>query len=587
MSESIKPTSNAVEQASFGSGRGGTQELWIASEKTNWFDRWNERASEFCSSILVKETRQALKSRQFVWTYFVLLAAVIIWTLIGLGVTTDGYERGPILLGGFWMILGFPLALIIPFSAYRSLAREFEDGTIDLVSITTMKPRQIVMGKFGSAMLQILMFLSVLAPCIAFTYLLRGIDLTQIVLGLAISTGGSVFLTILGLFLAGCFRSRALGVGVSVLFALLLGWLYVMWCAAMFELAAFGGSGLNFDSPQEQVITYGFVAFFGSTAALLLTVAASQISFSSDNRSSRARVVMIFQQALFVGLAIMVISVDGGSSRFLNEILSAMSLFAGCYWLTMGCLMVGESSHLSRRVMRGLPKSIFSRSMFGLMMPGAGRGFLFALANIWSVSITLIGVGLSVPQIARLVNRSEAQATVGRVTQALITPGGVAAIGASAVYASLFLAIIYLVMLIFAKRKRLWSSGTGPLISFLLGFCLVAGISIASAILHYGYFGMRGSISNVLAFNWFASVMEIASDPVAAAVPPVFYLLAIFAFCVVSAAVAIASRELRVQAVEVPQRVLLESKKRTKRTLPEGESISEIFGELKPKKLND
>ena len=112
----------------------------ISSEKSHWFERFNETCSEWCSSILVKETRQALKSRQFIWTYIVLLVCVGVWTVIGLTFSGNSYQIGPTLLIGFFMILGFPLAVIIPFSAYRSLAREFEDGTISLISITTMKP---------------------------------------------------------------------------------------------------------------------------------------------------------------------------------------------------------------------------------------------------------------------------------------------------------------------------------------------------------------------------------------------------------------------------------------------------------------
>ena len=59
-------------------------ELRIAVEKNHYIDRIVDQFSDWCSPILVKETRQALKSRQFFWTFFLLLAAIALWTMIGL-----------------------------------------------------------------------------------------------------------------------------------------------------------------------------------------------------------------------------------------------------------------------------------------------------------------------------------------------------------------------------------------------------------------------------------------------------------------------------------------------------------------------
>lgn len=60
------------------------EKMRIAPEKTKWLDIQIERASEWFSSILVKESRQALKSRQFLWTFFLMLITVATWTLFAL-----------------------------------------------------------------------------------------------------------------------------------------------------------------------------------------------------------------------------------------------------------------------------------------------------------------------------------------------------------------------------------------------------------------------------------------------------------------------------------------------------------------------
>ena len=569
---------SAIQSSSLGSkNEPENSNLNIANEKTTAWGRLNDRLSEWCSSILVKETRQALKSRQFIWTYFVLLVCVGVWTVLGLAVAYDQYRAGRQLLFGFMVILGFPLGLIIPFGAYRSLAREFEDGTINLISITTMRPYQIVIGKFGSAILQMLIYLSVLAPCICFTYMLRGISLSQILVGLSVGVGGSICLTVLGLFLAGVFRSRALGVGVSVLFVLLLGWLYFCWCAL---IASFTFSSSDFSGPEFGMVVYLLVALFGSSAALLLVAAASQISFPADNRSTPIRITMFIQQILFFAFAVMVLPM----APMDDYALFALLLVAGHYWLIMGFLMIGESVFVSRRVQRTLPRTFFSRSAFSLFMPGAGRGFLFAVANVWTCAIVFLLIiqfsSFLTNEAVRLELSSRGMGrTQWRMSFELIFQSFV-----SCLFVTWFLALIYLLMRCFDNQKAQWSTGVGPTLSLLLGAIFVAILSIGSLIIHLNFVGWRGNnMSPFLVFNWYWATYEIADSGFRGDFLRfgVWYLL--FAFqkiIVIGIAIALASRELLLRPIAVPERVQIETQKPKPSAVPKGESIDEIFGEL-------
>ncbi|MCU0872059.1 MAG: ABC transporter permease, partial [Pirellulaceae bacterium] len=187
-------------------------------------DRWLERAGERLNPILVKEARQALKSRQFVITFGLLLICGLGWSLIGVAMLMPGIyyaASGPFMLIGYAIILTVPMLLIVPFSAYRSLAGEREDGTYELLSITTLSSRQIVTGKLGSAVLQMLVYYSALSPCIAFTYLLRGVDVVTLGLILFYTFLASVLLSAVGLLVATLSRARHVQVLLSV--ALLLG----------------------------------------------------------------------------------------------------------------------------------------------------------------------------------------------------------------------------------------------------------------------------------------------------------------------------------------------------------------------------
>jgi len=279
----------------------------LTAVPTGILHRFRDWLSDLFSSIMVKEARQALKSYQFFVTYSIVIVAVAIWTILmffgdyNTYRQTNSEDLSNYLFHGYCVILGIPLCVIVPFSAFRSLAREYEDGTIQLISITTMKPYQIVLGKLSTAILQMVIYLSVIAPCIALTYMLDGISYPLIGLVLLIAVGGSIFLTILGLLLAGASKSYALGMGISVFFVLGLGILYLAWLGILAEmLSGYGFNANNLLSNDGQLGIYGMAAFFGSIAVVMLTAAAAQISFESDNRSTPIRIAILFQLTLFV-----------------------------------------------------------------------------------------------------------------------------------------------------------------------------------------------------------------------------------------------------------------------------------------------
>lgn len=559
----------------------------LSREPQKLLTKLNELGSEFCSSILVKETRQALKSRQFIWSYCLLLLCVGIWTIMGLTLSAElsgvNYRAGQALLCGFWVILGFPLGLIIPFGAYRSLAREFEDGTIQLISITTMKPYQIVMGKFGSALLQMIIYLSVLAPCILFTYMLRGVNISQISIGLIICVGGSICLTIVGLFLAGAVQSRALGIGISVLFVLFLGWLYYFWCVLSIELTSYGQS-IDWSNPEFTAIVFNFVAILGSLAILLLVTAASQISFPSDNRSTPIRVAMLIQQMLF--FAAIIASLPMVYYFDLEGFSFGMTLVIGHYWLVMGLLVSGEKSTMSRRVQRSLPRSLFSRSLFSLLMPGSGRGFLFVIANLWTSSLLLI-LAFSFPELLMSRDSLEPGGAVGNgfFTQPNALPfESIAATLASAGFVTCFLSLVFLAMRLFFKKRIIdWPSGVGPLISLIMGSLFVALSMIGSWSMHYSMvdYSDRSNTSIWMVPNWYWAVFDISEGSSYLTQLVAVGLLAVLAQLVIVIAILVASRDLLSKPIAVPERVKIEQQRAPKQ-LAKGESIDEIFGILPP-----
>jgi hypothetical protein len=349
-------------------------------------DDWLERAGERLNPILVKEARQALKSRQFLVTFTLLLICGWGWSLLGVALLMPAVyyaPSGPFMLIGYFTILNVPLLLIVPFSAYRSLAGERDDGTYELLSITTLNSRQIVTGKLGSAVLQMLVYYSALSPCIAFTYLLHGIDIVTILLMLSYSFLASLLLSAVGLMVATVTHFRHAQMLLSVLLLLGLVFVTIVWCWWMGMLIA-EYEVFPYDDPDFWVTQLAILMFHISYLVLFVLTAAAQSSFASDNRSTRLRVVMLVQQVLITGWFLYVwIQVED------HDVLFVPLTLSGIHWMVMGALMTGEWAELSPRVRRQLPQSLLGRIFLTWFNPGSGTGYLFACINLFAVTLTI------------------------------------------------------------------------------------------------------------------------------------------------------------------------------------------------------
>jgi hypothetical protein len=105
------------------------------------FDEVLDGLSDRLNPILVKESRQAMKSRQFVVTFSLLLICGWVWTVLFIvsGLPAIYYApAGPGVLMGYYAVLSVPLLIVVPYAAFRSLAGEWEDGTFELLSAASV-----------------------------------------------------------------------------------------------------------------------------------------------------------------------------------------------------------------------------------------------------------------------------------------------------------------------------------------------------------------------------------------------------------------------------------------------------------------
>lgn len=358
-------------------------------------ERWLVRVGDYLNPILVKETRQAIKSSQFTITFVLVLVACWMVTIGGVAFIGPGIfysASGGTLLICYYVILALPLLLIIPIAAYRSLSAEREDNTYDLLTITTLKPRQIISGKLGSSIVQMGVYFSAITPCLAFTYLLRGVDLPTILFILLYTFLASLALSMAGLLLATLSRQRLGQVFLLVAFiAFLLLMCYFAIGIAMemiqYSFRFTGGEGFwSFNLALATVYATSF--------ALAFFAASGMITFPSENRSTPLRICMLLQHAAIIGWWGYA-WVAFASSRFDIQAIFGMAMLTGIYWYAMGTLLTAERASVSQRILRRLPSSTVGRVFFTWLNPGPASGFMFVVANVTAVAVISI-IGLAV-----------------------------------------------------------------------------------------------------------------------------------------------------------------------------------------------
>ncbi len=343
--------------------------------------KWTDHASDWFNPILIKETRQAMKSRQFVMTFMLLLLAVWLISLLFILQAGDSLEFGT---GGRTLFLSYYTALstaifvAVPFGAYRSLLSEREQNTYELLSITALQPRQIVWGKLLSAFIQVLIFYSAIAPFIAFTSLLQGFDLAQVVMVLTLSLFASLFLSLVALLMATSSRQKHWQTFMTLLVISGLGVLLI----AVYGFVSFWISDpIPLDSPNFWWWLGCISVAVGTYFILCLQLTTAQLTFESDNRSTGIRLTCSLQfWLLWIGTAVYYYF-NGGFVSIASSQIYVLLVLSTLHLAILGTFITVETDDLSHRLQRDLSKHAIVRTVMVPLLPGGHRGMLYVLLH--------------------------------------------------------------------------------------------------------------------------------------------------------------------------------------------------------------
>jgi hypothetical protein len=349
------------------------------------FTNWREWE---LNPIVIKELRQGVRS----WTVtgmLLLFLIVLFITSLGFLVTESFSVNVDMQLGGtlfeaFVVILAGASVFFIPLYTGVRVAAERQENNPDLLYVSTLSPTRIIFGKFLCSAYIALLFFSACMPFMAFTNLLRGVDLP------------TVFFILFFLFLVVCAANM-----VAIFLACLpmsrpFKFLFVIY--GIFQSIGVIGSliGISFTLLRSGVgaMMTGRDFWIGTATAtgigLMLTglFFVLSVALITPPSANRALPVRIYVTAIWLLGGIL-------SFCWVTQTGEADRMFAWTY-PTFGLMMfallvtISNADQLSQRVRRTIPPPGLKRVLAFVFFNGAAGGLLW-VATLLIATFVLTG----------------------------------------------------------------------------------------------------------------------------------------------------------------------------------------------------
>lgn len=351
----------------------------MVNANSSWLARWkshfvNWREWEL-NPIVIKELRQAVRS----WTVtgmLLLFLSVLFITSLGFLVSRSFEVNENLQLGGsmfsvFVIILAGASGLFIPIYVGIRVAAERQENNPDLLYVSTLSPFRIVLGKFLCGAYIALLFFSACMPFMAFTNLLRGVDLPTVFFIL-----GFLFLVVcaanmVAIFLACLPVSRAF----KFLFLIYILFQSFAVISSLIGTSFFimrSGVGVMMSSGNFWIAILTWVSIGAALTGLLFVLTVALISPPSANRALPAK-IYVTTIWLLGGLAAFAWVTKTGNT---NQILAWRDPAFGILMIAL-LVCVSNRDHLSQRVRRKIPRARWKRIPAFLFYNGAAGGLVW------------------------------------------------------------------------------------------------------------------------------------------------------------------------------------------------------------------
>jgi hypothetical protein len=369
-----------------------------------WLGRLDD-ASDRLSPIVVKEVRQIVRGREFNYSFMVSLVVGLLVAFFGAAnASTGNGTTGQAVFAALTACLALLGIGIVPFGASSALRNERLEQTMDLITVTSLSARKVIIGKLLAQAVKLATLFAGMAPFVATSFLLGGIDFVTIVVALAIVFFVSLWACAVALLLSSLAKTRGMSgvllAGGGFVLLLFFGGISIL-PRIVFGLSRGGGGGALFgvpSGPQGWWTLAMFVTFGAVSLVNLVLLAENRLSSPVENKSTPLRIGFFVQfLAIIIGFTVI--------ARFSTAPRSVMVeplLFFGLLHLTIvAAFTVAEDFPVSRRVLRRIQAPSRWSPLWTIFWPGGGRGAAYVL---FQMVLLIVAVrSLSMREVGRVV----------------------------------------------------------------------------------------------------------------------------------------------------------------------------------------
>jgi len=363
-----------------------------------------DNLSDWLSPIVVKEVRQMVRGREFNYSFGLSLITGLTVAFFGAAGTWTGYRSGAWTVGwqiGCLTVLGL---IVIPLATMGALRSEKSERTFDLITLTTLSPRRIVIGKLTAQGVKLVTLFAGAAPFIATGFLLGGIDFVTIMVSLTGLFLLSLWACAACLFLSCLSTSRAVSgviyAAVGLVFLFLIGP-----GGGILRLWMFGGPGFYAYGPPGMGLTglsltgspgggwwmFAIIASFClMTIVNLVLLSENRLTLPTENRVTALRIGFFLQFLLIVAWVVLAVYLIPGPTPASSGI-DGLGVVAGLQLAAVAVFTVTEDLLLSRRMVLQ-SKSSRLRWLMPVLGPGGAAGAIYVLVQM----ALLLGIGQAI-----------------------------------------------------------------------------------------------------------------------------------------------------------------------------------------------
>jgi hypothetical protein len=337
--------------------------------------------SDRISPIVVKEVRQFVRGREFIYSFgacLVVAMAVAFYAsadALGGSATTGAWSFSTLTA-----CLGLLGLAVVPLGAFSTLRNERLELTLDLISLTTLSSRRIVLGKLLSQVVKLVTLFAVMAPFIAMSFLLGGIDFVTILTALVMVFLWSMWMAAAALFLSTLLKSRAMS---GLMFGVLGIFLFVffnvgrLFFISPVAFALTGGGGVFGSRPWWGVFIV--VAACLVTMMNLVLLAENRLALPTEDRVTPLRVGFLVQFLVIVGFALRFV---GAAPVTAANTVESLGYLGGLHLALVASFAVTEGLSVPRVPLAQKWSRWPLRALLPILGPGGDRAAAYILVQM-------------------------------------------------------------------------------------------------------------------------------------------------------------------------------------------------------------